>query len=124
MAHIAADGSKWSNAASARRIPRQPVKDLPKPEPARSSTAEPVTSRPAQSSEPAEDTTQVVSTHGPAQRVEINHADGHSVHSTHPDGHKHTSTHGSAEEAHSAARTLSGVEPSAVPEGNPAQAMM
>lgn len=46
MAHTAADGSKWSNASQARKVPgrsigdgKQPVKSFSKPEAPRASTA-------------------------------------------------------------------------------------
>lgn len=49
MAHTAADGSKWTNASQARRVPgraqgdgKQPVDSFPKPEAPRAATASPV----------------------------------------------------------------------------------
>src|ERR1700722_691474 len=55
MAHIAADGSKWTNAAQARKVPgraqgdgKQPVAKFSKPEPDRQPTAEPVSATPDQ----------------------------------------------------------------------------
>lgn len=74
--------------------------------------------------EVSQDPAAVVESHGPAQHVEINHAEGHSVKSKHADGHEHHSKHASAEEAHAAAGTLSGVGEQMPMEGNPAQAMM
>lgn len=140
MAHIAADGSKWTNASQARKVPgkaqgdgKQPVSRFSKPEAPRAATAEPATASASKVSpeEPEQDNqadpAAVVASHGHAQSVEINHQDGdHTVTSKHPDGHEHHSKHGSAEEAHSAAGTLAGVAPTqeAGGEGNPAAAMM
>jgi len=135
MAHIAADGSKWTNAAQARKVPgkkqgdgKQPVSRFSKPEAPRAPTAEPVSAIPQESEQDStQDPSTVVSEHGPAQTLEINHQDGHSVTSTHADGHKHHSKHASAEEAHQAASQLAGAQGEQAPEPigmNPAQAMM
>lgn len=140
MAHTAADGSKWTNAAQARKVPgkkqgdgKQPVSRFSKPEAPRQPTAEPVTGSPESSAEPTsgmedQDASQVVAEHGPAQEVTVKHeGDQHTVTSTHADGHKHHSKHASAEEAHQAASQLAGAAPEQAPEVpgmNPAQAMM
>jgi hypothetical protein len=131
MAHTAADGSKWSNAAQARRVPvpgrsigdgKQPVSRFSKPEAPRAATAEPVAAH--QSAEDqTQDPSQVVLEHGPANHLEINHQEGHKVSSKHPDGHEHHSAHGSAEEAHTAAGTLAGVG-AGRDDMQPSQAMM
>ncbi len=57
-----------------------------------------------------QDPSDVVAQHGPASRVDIQHAEKHSVRSTHPDGHEHHSEHDSVEDAHQAAATLGGVD--------------
>ena len=141
MAHTAADGSKWTNAAQARRVPgkaqgdgRQPVSKFSKPEAPRQPTAEPVsggketpdTQEPEQDDQ---DPATTVAEHGPAQEVTVKHeGDRHTVTSTHADGHKHHSKHASAEEAHQAASQLAGAgRPQQAPEMggmNPVQAMM
>jgi hypothetical protein len=120
MAHIAADGSKWSNAAQARRVPvpgraqgdgKQPVKSFSKPEAPRAPTAEPVTASSQSGDHAAADSTSA-SDHAPT--VEVSQ-----------DGNMFvvTAKFASADEAHAAAQAMSGDQDQpAVP--NPAQAMM
>lgn len=126
MAHTAADGSRWSNAAQARRVPvpgrsigdgKQPVKSFSKPEAPREPTAEPVsqvshtgTSQPTESQPSSQDS------QGP--QVEVTQ-DGNTF--------VVTAKFASAEEAHAAAQNLSGGdqgEGDSLPVPNPAQAMM
>lgn len=57
----------------------------------------------------SQDPSSVVSEHGPADKVMVSRENGkHVVKSEHADGHKHKSVHASADEAHDAARQLSG----------------
>lgn len=116
MAHQAADGSKWTNASQARKVPgraqgdgKQPVSSFSKPESARAATAEPV----SKSSESGS-TEQAPS----APQVEVTH-----------DGNMFvlTAKFASEQEAHAAAQGLSDSaqgEGDASPQMNPAQAMM
>lgn len=113
MAHTAADGSKWTNAAQAKKVPgraqgdgKQPVSSFSKPEAPRQPTADPVSATPAQGHDDS-----------PAPQdsgVQITH-----------DGNMFTVTakFASEDEAQQAAQALQGQDQSA-PEGNPSQAMM
>lgn len=114
MAHTAADGSKWTNAAQAKKVPgraqgdgKQPVSSFSKPEAPRQPTADPVSATPATDSRPSSDTS------APGQ-VEITH-----------DGNMFTVTakFASEDEAQQAAQALQGQDQSA-PQGNPSQVMM
>lgn len=123
MAHIAADGSKWSNAAQARKVPgraqgdgKQPVTKFSKPEPARAATADPVSA--------TSDTSATDAPHGgdqSAPTVEVTQ-DGNTF--------VVTAKFASADEAHAAAQQLAGGDQgegdsSPVPHDmNPSQAMM
>ena len=105
MAHIAADGSKWSNASQARKVPgkaqgdgKQPVSRFSKPEAPRQPTASPVASAPTQDSD-----------HAPT--VEVSQEGNMFV---------VTAKYASEQEAHAAAQALD--QSQAMP--NPAQAMM
>jgi hypothetical protein len=112
MAHIAADGSRWTNAAQARRVPgraqgdgKQPVSKFPKPEAPRQPTAEPVSATPDDSSQAAPSTPEVQVTH---------------------DGNMYTVTakFASEDEAQAAAQALQGGQGDDQSQMNPAQAMM
>lgn len=118
MAHTAADGSKWSNASQARKVPgrsigdgKQPVKSFSKPEAPRAPTAEPVshttTSQPTDSPSSSQDS------QGPQVAVS-------------QEGNMFvvTAKFASADEAHAAAQSLD--QSQAMPDTgmNPAQAMM
>ena len=124
MAHTAADGSKWSNAAQARRVPvpgrkqgdgKQPVSSFSKPEAPRAPTAEPVSAPTQDSGHDAADST---SDQDHAPTVEVTQ-DGNTF--------VVTAKFASADEAHAAAQQLSGGdqgEGDSSPVPNPAQAMM
>lgn len=117
MAHIAADGSKWSNAAQARKVPgraqgdgKQPVAKFSKPEAPRNSTASPVASAPTSNTDHT--------TSGPgdqAPQVEVTQ-DGNTF--------VVTAKFASADEAHAAAQSLQQPQGDMPQEMNPAQAMM
>lgn len=120
MAHTAADGSKWSNAAQARKVPvpgrsigdgKQPVKSFSKPEAPRAPTASPVSDAPASGqSEPTQNDA------SSTPQVEVTQ-DGNTF--------VVTAKFASAEEAHAAAQAMSGgADQSQEMPGNPAQAMM
>lgn len=118
MAHTAADGSKWSNAAQARKVPvpgraqgdgKQPVTKFPKPAAPRAATAEPVT----KSSESGSTEQDHSEDNGP--QVEVTH-DGSSF--------VVTAKFASEDEAHAAAQSLQQPDDSSQPAMNPAQAMM
>ena len=112
MAHIAADGSKWTNASAAKRVPgraqgdgKQPVAKFSKPEPDRQPTAEPVSASPAQGHDDS-----------PAPQdsgVQITH-----------DGNMFTVTakFATQDEAQAAAQSLQGADQD--PQSNPAASMM
>lgn len=115
MAHIAADGSKWTNASAAKRVPgraqgdgKQPVSKFSKPEPARQPTAEPVSASPAQGHDDS-----------PAPQdsgVQITH-----------DGNMFTVTakFATQDEAQAAAQSLQGADQDqSAPQSNPAASMM
>ena len=113
MAHIAADGSKWTNAAQARKVPgraqgdgKQPVAKFSKPEPDRQPTAEPVSAEPHQSHDDSQPQG------GP--QVEVTQ-DG--------DMFTVTAKFASADEAHAAAQALQSADQD-MSHSNPAQAMM
>ena len=118
MAHTAADGSKWTNAAQARRVPgraqgdgKQPVSRFSKPEAPRQPTAEPVS---ATDPRPTGDSSAT-----DAPQVEVTH-----------DGNMFTVTakYSTQDEAESAAQALSGTQSqdsgTQSESMNPAQAMM
>ena len=129
MAHIAKDGSKWSNLSQKMAADRkfgavpvpgrdlgtggkQPIPASKFPKPVADRKPSLINDKPApDDSEQTQDPSQVIEQHGPAQTVTIEHqGDQHTVRSTHADGHEHSSKHSSAEEAHQAAKTLSGVD--------------
>jgi len=56
-----------------------------------------------------EDIHEMVAAHGPAEKVEITHAEGKHTKTSHHGGKKHVSHHDSAEEAHHAGMTAAGV---------------
>lgn len=126
MAHIAADGSKWSNAskATARSLSvpgksqgdgKQPVaaSNFPKPEAPRAHTAEPVSASTGGESPSTADSSSDQS-HAPS--VEVTQ-DGNTF--------VVTAKFSSAEEAHAAAQAMSGGADDQQPAvANPAQAMM
>lgn len=58
-----------------------------------------------------EDIHEMVEHHGPAEKVEISHAEGKHTKTSHHGGKKHVSEHGSAEEAHHHGMMAAGVEP-------------
>lgn len=122
MAHVAADGSKWSNAAQARKVPvpgrsigdgKQPVKSFSKPEAQRAPTASPVQSAPTQ--DLGHDAADGSSDQDRAPTVEVTQ-DGNTF--------VVTAKFASADEAHAAAQAMSGSDQSQEMPGNPAQAMM
>jgi hypothetical protein len=115
MAHTAADGSKWTNAAQARKVPgraqgdgKQPVAKFSKPEAPRAATASPVsdttTSQPTDSQSSSQDSQVEVTQDGNTFVV--------------------TAKYGSAEEAHAAAQALQGQDDQSSLAMNPSQAMM
>lgn len=102
MAFKSSDGSQFTNHSGMKsheaRIKAKSPQPAPQPEPDADDMG-------------GEDPQSVASAHGPAVEVNISHdhqGGKHSVHSMHQDGHEHTSEHGSADEAHQAARVLSG----------------
>lgn len=123
MAHTAADGSKWSNASQARKVPgrsigdgKQPVKSFSKPEAPRAPTAEPVAS--SAHSEPVSTSSGSGSTEpapSATPQVEVSQEGNMFV---------VTAKFASADEAHAAAQALD--QSQAMPDAgmNPSQAMM
>lgn len=118
MAHTAADGSKWTNAAQAKKVPgraqgdgKQPVSSFSKPEAPRQPTADPVSASPGNSTHSEDNGTQSENS-----GVQITH-----------DGNMFTVTakFASKDEAQQAAQALSGApDDSQQPQMNPSQAMM
>lgn len=119
MAFTAADGSKWSNAAQARKVPgrkqgdgKQPVSSFSKPEAPRAPTASPLASAHGQENQSAGDSTQAPEA---APTVEVTQEGNMFV---------VTAKFASAEEAHAAAQSLQGQDDQSAAPANPAQAMM
>jgi hypothetical protein len=72
--------------------------------------------------EHGESATQVAKEHGNAHEIKVKHdheGGKHTVSSKHPDGHAHESEHGSADEAHTHAAGLAGVQVPGQEEGAP-----
>jgi hypothetical protein len=89
-----------------------PASAFPKPEAPRKDSLVNSKPTPQPDGNDDQDYSQAVQDHGPALRVDIHHGDdGRStVDAQMTDGSKHHSDHSSREDAHAAARTLSGVD--------------
>ena len=104
MAFQAKDGKSFGN--------RQQMKAYDERPPKKDAKAMPEENNEPDGDEGApEDIHEMVAQHGPAEKVEISHAEGKHTKVSHHGGKTHKSEHASAEEAHHHGMTAAGVEP-------------
>lgn len=113
MAFKAKDGKSFGNRQQQKAYDERPAQSGAKKESKSAERAEHAEA--GGENEGAEQSPQdiheMVAQHGPAEKVEISHAEGKHTKVSHHGGKTHTSEHASAEEAHQHGMTAAGVEP-------------
>jgi hypothetical protein len=107
MAFTAKDGKAFGNRQQQKAYDERAPKKESKPMPENANEA----GENENGENSPEDIHEMVAEHGPAEKVEISHAEGKHTKVSHHGGKMHKSEHASAEEAHHAGMTAAGVEP-------------
>lgn len=119
MAFKAKDGKSFGNRQQMQAYDERPPKKETKAMPDEQDGAGGEENSPENSEQ---DIHEMVAQHGPAEKVEISHADGRHTKVSHHGGKTHKSEHASAEEAHHHGMTAAGVEPGEQEEQQPEMA--
>ena|ERR1700735_3036015 len=116
MAFAAKDGKQFGNRQQMKAYDERPPKKDAKATP----NADEQDESGGEENSP-QDIHEMVAEHGPAEKVEISHAEGKHTKVSHHGGATHKSEHASAKEAHQHGMTAAGVEPGEQDEQEPAQ---